>query len=91
MGKERSTQCPGSSVHFPLTNAHTALTKKGGDTGYERFRGLRSVKVCKTVIGVPGDDKLEDRVRSKGTGFNLHLEKPVDTALIKYVHPRLPT
>ncbi len=55
-----------------------------GIDGYETCRLLRTSKwgACATVVAVTGHAEPEDRARSKEAGFDYHLAKPIDRALL---------
>lgn len=55
-----------------------------GIDGYETCRILRTSEwgIRATVVAVTGHTEPEDRERSKAAGFDYHLAKPVDRALL---------
>ncbi len=55
-----------------------------GIDGYETCRLLRTSKwgARATVVAVTGHAEPEDRARSKEAGFDYHLAKPIDRALL---------
>ncbi|MBP7408031.1 MAG: response regulator [Flavobacteriales bacterium] len=55
-----------------------------GMDGYETCRLLRTSKwgARATVVAITGHTEPEDRARSKAAGFDYHLAKPIDRALL---------
>ncbi len=55
-----------------------------GMNGYDTCRLLRTSKwgARATVVAVSGHSEPEDRARSKMAGFDYHLAKPLDRALL---------
>ena len=55
-----------------------------GDDGYEVARRLRELPGCRTatLVAVTGYGQEEDRRRSRAAGFERHLVKPVDPAVV---------
>ena len=55
--------------------------------GYELARMLRAVPELKSlcIVAVSGHDTPEDRARGRKSGFDAHLPKPSDLAVVKAV------